>query len=41
MRSFTVSRLRVSAMSLWLGLLSALAFAATVLADGGGGSFPR
>jgi hypothetical protein len=35
------SRFRVLTGSLLLGLLSALAFVATVLADGGGGSVPR
>lgn len=33
--------LRTLTSSLLLGLLAALALAATVLADGGGGSFPR
>lgn len=34
-------RLRVLTSSLLIGLLSALAFAATVFADGTGGSFPK
>lgn len=35
------SRLRVLSGSLLMGLLSALTLAATVLADGAGGSFPK
>ena len=35
------SRVRVLTSSLLIGLLSALAFAATVFADGTGGSFPK
>lgn len=41
MSPFTVSRLRALGVSLLLGLLSALTVASMVLADGGGGSFPR
>jgi hypothetical protein len=41
MRPFISSRLRALGVSLVLGLLSAWAVASTVLADGGGGSFPK
>jgi hypothetical protein len=35
------SRLRVLTSAILIGLLSVLAFAATVFADGMGGSFPK
>lgn len=35
------ARLRVVLTSLGFGVITALAYAATVLADGAGGSFPK
>ncbi|HEY8868808.1 MAG TPA: hypothetical protein VIM30_05415 [Candidatus Limnocylindrales bacterium] len=41
MRPFSSSRLRVVGASLVLGLMSAWTIVATVLAGGGGGSYPK